>query len=163
MRLTAINEPAARVRDMMERQVQQLTRLVDDLLDVSRITRGKIDLRTGLLDLSEVVLSALETSRPLIEAARHQLLIASSSGPLRVEGDKTRLAQVLANLLTNAAKYTPEGGRIWLTVERDRQDALIRVRDNGLGIPADMLPHIFEMFTQVDRNLGRARGDWASA
>jgi PAS domain S-box-containing protein len=158
MRLTAVNEQTARVRDMMERQVRQMTRLVDDLLDVSRITRGKIVLRKERLDLAEVVVSALEASRPLIEAERHELTVTPSERPLFVEGDRARLAQVLSNLLTNAAKYTPEGGHIWLAVERRGPEAELRVRDNGVGIPAEMLSRVFEMFAQVERHLGRAQG-----
>jgi PAS domain S-box-containing protein len=158
MRLAGVSGPAEQVRDMMIRQVQQMTRLVDDLLDVSRITRGKFALRKERLDLADVIMSALETSRPLIEAAMHQLTVTPPRGPLFVEGDKTRLAQVLANLLTNAAKYTPEGGHIRLIVEKDKDSAVIRVRDDGLGIPPDMLPRIFDMFTQVDHNVGRAQG-----
>ncbi len=147
----------AEMRDMMQRQIQQMVHLIDDLLDVSRISSGKIVLRKERLDLSEAVSSALEASRPLIDGARHELTVALPDEPLLVEGDRTRLAQVLSNLLANSAKYTPEGGRIWLTVSRDDGQAVLRVRDSGLGIPADMLPLIFDMFTQVDTNLGRSR------
>src|SRR6266478_1139751 len=112
------------LRDMMERQVQQMVHLVDDLLDVSRITSGKIVLRKERLDLSEVMNNALEISRPIIDAAKHDLTVMPPVQPLHVEGDKIRLAQVLSNLLTNAAKYTPEGGRIWLTASRDGANAL---------------------------------------
>ena len=153
----------AEMRDMMQRQIQQMVHLIDDLLDVSRISSGKIVLRKERLDLAEAVSSALEASRPLIDGARHELTVALPDEPLLVEGDRTRLAQVLSNLLANSAKYTPEGGRIWLTVSRDDGQAVLRVRDSGLGIPADMLPLIFDMFTQVDTNLGRAKADWASA
>jgi signal transduction histidine kinase/ActR/RegA family two-component response regulator len=171
LRLTAINTQAAEVRDLMERQVRQMTRLVDDLLDVSRITRGKIELRRERLDLAEVVLTALETSRPAIEAGQHELTVTPAPQPLFVMGDRTRLAQMLSNLLTNAAKYTPERGRIWLSVEASGvasapasgvasapREARIRVRDNGVGIPADMLPKIFDMFTQVERHTSRSQG-----
>ena len=146
------------LREMMERQVQQMTRLIDDLLDVSRITSGKIVLRTERLDLADVVKAALETSRPVIDAARHELAVSVPAEPIQVDGDRTRLAQVVSNLLANSAKYTPEGGRIWLSVSRDDRQALIRVRDTGIGIPAEMLPLIFDMFTQVDGNLVRSQG-----
>jgi len=125
---------------------------------VARITSGKIVLRKERLDLSEVVKSALETSRPFIDRARHELTVTMPPQVLHVEGDRTRIAQVLSNLLTNSAKYTPDGGRIWLSVNRDDQQAVIRVRDTGIGIPSEMLPLLFEMFTQVDRNLGRSQG-----
>jgi PAS domain S-box-containing protein len=152
MRLAPGNPDAVRrAQEMMGRQVQQLARLVDDLLDVSRITLGKIELRWERLDLSAVVHSAVETSRPLIEAARHALTLVPPPQPLAVEGDRTRLAQVLSNLLNNAARYTPEGGRIWLILERDGQQAVVRVRDNGVGIPAGMLSNIFELFSQGDQ------------
>ncbi|HEX3999988.1 MAG TPA: CHASE3 domain-containing protein [Pirellulales bacterium] len=159
MRLDPDNrETFAHVNEIMERQLDHLVRLVDDLLDVSRITRGKIELRKERLDLSKVIESALETSRPLIEAGRHELSVALPPKPIYVLGDLTRLAQVVANLLNNAAKYTPPNGRISLAVERDGGEALIRVRDNGFGIPADMLPTVFDMFTQVERTRERAQG-----
>jgi PAS domain S-box-containing protein len=151
-------EEVGPLREMMDRQVQQMTHLIDDLLDVARITSGKIVLRKERLDLSEVVKSALETSRPFIDRARHELTVTMPPQVLHVEGDRTRIAQVLSNLLTNSAKYTPDGGRIWLSVNRDDQQAVIRVRDTGIGIPSEMLPLLFEMFTQVDRNLGRSQG-----
>src|SRR6185295_11654862 len=159
MRITdSKDEDLAPLRDMMDRQVQQMVRLVDDLLDVARISSGKIMLRKARLEMAEVFESALETSRPLIEAAGHTLTVTPADEQLVVEGDKTRLAQVLSNLLANAAKYTPEGGRIWLSVSRADDHVLVRVRDTGIGIPAEMMPHIFDMFTQVDRNLGRSQG-----
>jgi PAS domain S-box-containing protein len=144
--------------EILERQVNHMVRLVDDLLEVSRITRGKIELRRGLVDLEDVVRSAVETSRPLLEAARHDLQVMLPPEPLTVEGDSVRLAQVLANLLNNAAKYTDEGGRIRLEVRREANWAVIAVRDNGTGIPADMLTRVFELFTQADRHSRRAQG-----
>jgi PAS domain S-box-containing protein len=137
------------MREMMERQVQQMVRLVDDLFDVSRITQGSLELRRERLNLAAVAALALETSRPFIEAAGHHLSIELPPEPVWVEGDDTRLAQVLANLLNNSAKYTPSPGQIGLFVERLGDQAFVRVRDNGVGIPAEMLSRVFDMFTQV--------------
>ncbi len=155
LRMTGSSE---RVQEMMERQVRHMVHLVDDLLEVSRITRGKIDLRKERIDLAAVVQNAIETSSPLIEASCHELTVNLSPEPLVLDADPVRLAQVVANLLNNAAKYTDPGGRIWLTAERDGIEAVLRVRDSGIGIPAEMLPRIFEMFAQADRSLGRAQG-----
>jgi PAS domain S-box-containing protein len=147
-----------RMRDMMDRQLTQLVRLVDDLLDVSRITRGKIELRKERVCLAAVIESALETSHPLVEAAKHRLSVDLPPDPLAVTGDFTRLAQVVSNLLNNSAKYTPEGGRVWVSAAREGDRAAIRVRDDGTGISADMLPTVFDLFTQVDRTIDRAQG-----
>ena len=144
-------------RDVIDRQVQQMTRLVDDLLDVSRITRGKIELRKERIELVTVVKSAVEASRPLIEKQGHELTVLIPPEPIHLEADLTRLSQVLLNLLDNAAKYTDRGGRIWLTAERQNEQVLIRVKDTGIGIPPEMLPRIFEMFTQVDPSLERSQ------
>jgi PAS domain S-box-containing protein len=144
-------------RDVIDRQVQQMTRLVDDLLDVSRITRGKIELRKERIELVAVVKSAIEASRPLIEKQGHELTVLIPPEPIHLEADLTRLSQVLLNLLDNAAKYTDRGGRIWLTAERQNDQVLIRVKDTGIGIPPEMLPRIFEMFTQVDPSLERSQ------
>jgi signal transduction histidine kinase/DNA-binding response OmpR family regulator len=146
------------VRDMMDRQVQHLVRLVDDLLDISRITRGKIRLQTEPVDLAAVVARAVETCRPLIESRRHRLSVSVAPGPLRVEGDAVRLAQVVSNLLHNAAKYTEEGGQIWLSAGADGGEAVVRIRDTGMGIPPEMLSSIFDLFTQADRSLDRSQG-----
>jgi CheY-like chemotaxis protein len=146
------------VRALMDRQVTQMIRLVDDLLDVSRITQGKLEVRRERLGLAEVVDLAVETSHALIEARKHQLTVTLPPQPLSVMGDLIRLGQVVSNLLSNAAKYTPEGGHIGLTVEPQGALVHIRVRDGGIGIPADMLSRVFEMFTQVDRSLERAQG-----
>jgi CheY-like chemotaxis protein len=148
----------AHLNEIMERQLGHLVRLVDDLLDVSRITRGQIELRKERLDLAKVVESALETSRPLIETGNHQLSVVLPSEAAYVMGDLTRLAQVVANLLNNSAKYTPPEGQISLCVERRDGEAVIRVRDNGVGIPAEMLPKVFDMFTQAERTRERAQG-----
>jgi PAS domain S-box-containing protein len=145
-------------RDVIDRQVFQLTRLVDDLLDVSRITRGKIELRKERVQLAAIVNSAVEASRPLIEKWGHEFTVTLPPEPIYLEADQTRLAQALLNLLNNAAKYTEQGGRIWLTAERDGEHVVIRVKDTGIGIPQEMLPRIFDMFTQVDRSLERSQG-----
>jgi PAS domain S-box-containing protein len=146
------------VRPLMERQVQQLTRLVDDLLDVSRITQGKIKLRKERLDLAQVAMHAVEMCHPALQAAKVQLTLSLSPQPVCVDGDRTRLGQVLSNLLNNAAKYTPEGGQVWLVVEDHDRQAVIRVRDNGVGIPKAMLGRIFEPFTQIDESAARSQG-----
>lgn len=145
-------------RQTMERQVQQLTRLVDDLLDVSRITRGKIELRKERVMLVQVLERAIETSLPVIEASGHQLSASLPKEFLWIEADVTRLAQVISNLLNNAAKYTREEGRISLVASLENDQAAVRVRDNGIGIPKEMLSNIFEVFTQVDTSLERAQG-----
>jgi CheY-like chemotaxis protein len=159
LKLSRHGDPAAeRVCEMMERQVGHLVRLVEDLMEVSRITRGKVELRKEPVELAAVVLSAVEASRPLIEASRHQLAISLPGEPLIIHGDPVRLSQVFANLLNNAAKYMDAGGQIWLTASQQGGDVLVSVRDTGIGIPADMLPHIFKMFTQVDRSTRQAQG-----
>jgi two-component system, chemotaxis family, CheB/CheR fusion protein len=145
-------------RGVIERQVESLTRLVDDLLDVSRITQGKIALRRENLDLAAVVARAIETSRPLIEARKHNLTVNLPSRSMRLNGDLLRLAQVISNLLNNAAKYTGEGGDIRLTAEAVDDEVILRVKDNGTGIPAEVLPRIFDLFIQADRSLDRAQG-----
>lgn len=159
LRLAGNDSAAAdRVHEMMERQLNHIVRLVDDLMEVSRITRGKIELRKQPIELAAIVGSAVETSKPIIEAARHQLAISLPAEPIVLEADPIRLAQVLANLLNNAAKYTEDGGRIWLTARVEGNAALISVRDDGTGIPGDMLPKVFELFAQADRTYSRAQG-----
>ncbi|HEX9945131.1 MAG TPA: PAS domain-containing protein [Thermoanaerobaculia bacterium] len=145
-------------REVIDRQAQQLTRLVDDLLDISRITRGKIELRKERVELAAIVDRALETSHPAIEASRHRLTVTFPEEPLYVTADLTRMAQVLANLLNNAAKYTRPGGHIQLAAGRSGDEAVIKVRDDGIGVPAEMLSRIFELFAQVDTSLERAQG-----
>ncbi|BBA34982.1 multi-sensor hybrid histidine kinase [Methylocaldum marinum] len=147
-----------RAQDIVDRQVTHLTRLVDDLLDVSRIVQGKITLKRTSLDLSTVLDHALEASKPLIQARKHKLTVSFPDQPMRLEADGTRLAQVISNLLNNAAKYTPEGGKIWLSVTHEDGQALIRIRDTGEGIPQPMLARIFGLFVQSDRSLDRAQG-----
>jgi PAS domain S-box-containing protein len=145
-------------RRTMERQLGQMIRLVDDLLDVSRITRGTIELRKERVDLATVVRSAVETSQPQFDQVGQKLTVTLPHEPVFVEADVTRLSQVFANLLNNAAKYTEPGGRINLTVKPEGSNVVVSVKDNGIGIPAPMLPVIFDMFAQVDRSLERAHG-----
>ncbi|AUX33895.1 MULTISPECIES: GAF domain-containing protein [Sorangium] len=151
-------DQARKILDMMDRQIGHMARMIDDLLDVSRITRGKVELRKERIDLRAVLNSALETSRPLIEAAAHELAVRLPPASLLLDADPTRLAQVFANLLNNAAKYTPAGGSIRLAAQRDGAAVVVRVADNGVGIPADMLSNVFDMFTQVGRSIDRAQG-----
>ena len=143
---------------VIEDQVKHMTRMVDDLLDVSRITRGKVVLQKEPVELSAVVDLAVEASRPLIEDYHHHLSVKLPEHPVLLEVDPARMAQVLSNLLNNAAKYTDEGGEITLAAERRGREVAIRVRDNGTGIAPELLPHIFEMFTQADQTLSRSRG-----
>ncbi|HUQ74050.1 MAG TPA: ATP-binding protein, partial [Burkholderiales bacterium] len=151
-------ELAEQARDMMERQLEHMVRLVDDLLDMSRISTGKIELRREWTELGAIVHSARESTAPLIERSGHALELALPAEPVYLEADPVRLAQVFCNLLNNAAKYTERGGRIELTaVRRDAQVEII-VRDNGVGIPADMLSRVFEMFTQGDGSLEKVHG-----
>jgi PAS domain S-box-containing protein len=145
-------------RQIMERQLGHLVRLVDDLLDVSRVMRGKIELRKERIDLIGIVAHALETAQPTIDSQGHQLELTLPGQPLEVEADAMRLAQVISNLLSNAAKYTPRGGRIWLCAERENGHAVLRVRDNGLGIAPEMLGRVFDLFVQVDNSVARAQG-----
>jgi PAS domain S-box-containing protein len=144
-------DPAAlaRVQDIMDRQLDHLVHLVDDLLDVARITRGQVELKPEWIALDEIVQAALDTSRPLIEAARHRLDLRLPAESLYLYADPTRLTQVVSNLLNNAAKYTPRGGAILVAAERDGDQAAIVVSDNGIGIPPESLESVFQMFTQV--------------
>jgi signal transduction histidine kinase/DNA-binding response OmpR family regulator len=145
-------------RDVAERQVRHLARLVDDLLDVSRINSGKIELRRDRVDLREAVARAVEAARPQIEVRRHDLSFSVPAEPVMLEADVARLEQIFANLLNNAAKYTEPGGRITLEAGRDGGVAVVRVRDTGIGIDPGLLPHVFDMFTQADRALDRSQG-----
>ncbi len=158
LRLSPDGERAEEVRGMMDRQLTHLVRLIDDLLDVSRVSQGKIDLRKEPIALQDAVTAAVEASRPLIEASRHSFNLVMPEEPLIVEGDMTRLAQVVSNLINNAAKYTPEGGHITVTVQPAGLQAEIIVSDDGLGIDAAMLPRVFDLFTQVDSHLDRSQG-----
>jgi PAS domain S-box-containing protein len=159
MRLAAGDQGAvAQARGMMERQLGHMVRLIDDLLDVSRINRNKMELRRTRVVLADVVSSAVETARPIIDAEGHDLIIALPQRPVYLDADLTRLAQVFSNLLTNSAKYTERGGRIWLSAERRGGEVAVAVRDNGIGIPSESLASIFDMFAQVDRPTERSTG-----
>ena len=142
----------------IDRQVTQMARLIDDLLDINRITRNKLNLIAKRSELASIIHHAVETSRPHCEQAGHELNIAVPNEPIYLHADPMRLAQVFGNLLTNACKYTEPGGQIWLTVERQAQDVIIRIKDTGVGIPPDMLPKVLDLFTQVDRSLERSQG-----
>jgi len=143
---------------MMERQLEQMVRLVDDLMDVSRISRGKLELKREPMELAAVVNSAVETSRPLIDQMGHKLTVALPEESVIIDADLTRLAQVFLNLLNNAAKYSDPGGHIQLHAERQGSDVVVSVRDTGIGIADHQLPDIFEMFSQVDRSLEKSQG-----
>jgi PAS domain S-box-containing protein len=145
-------------QDIIERQVNYLTRLTDDLFDVSRITRDKLILQKEPVNLGEVIRAAVESSRPLIDQRQHDLAITMSQHSIYVEADRVRLSQVFMNLLNNAAKYTPNNGHIWLNVEQAGDTVVVRVKDTGIGVAAENLPHLFELFYQVDRSFTRAEG-----
>jgi two-component system CheB/CheR fusion protein len=147
---------AATARDVIARQVSVMVRLIDDLLDVSRISRNKLDIHKQRVNLAEIIDNAVESSRPLIAQRRHELTVHLPAQPIFLDADSVRLSQVFTNLLNNSAKYTRPGGRIWLTAEREGSNALISVRDNGTGIPGEMLASIFDMFMQIDRPLERS-------
>ncbi len=148
----------AQVRAMMERQLGHMVRLIDDLLDVSRISQDRMELRRARVPLSEIVANAVETARPVIDGAGHQLTVSLPAAPVFLYADLTRLAQVLSNLLTNSAKYTGRGGHIQLTGKRVGDSVELSVRDDGIGIPAAALPRVFDMFSQVDRTTERSSG-----
>ncbi|MFT3767589.1 MAG: ATP-binding protein [Minicystis sp.] len=150
--------PFERERAIIERQVQHLVRLVDDLLDVSSIARGKVRLDRRCVDLQDIIAGAMEMQGPLLEQRGHTLAVETPLTPLIIEGDAGRLAQIVGNLLNNAAKYTERGGRITLSAERNGDLAILRVRDDGVGIAPDMLSRLFEMFTQEERSVDRALG-----
>ena len=154
------NDPAliAKTRELMERQVVQMVRLIDDLLDLSRLSRGLIELRIERISRASAVALALEASRPAIEQLSHELAVNLPGEDLVVAADPVRIVQVITNLLNNAAKFTPAGGRLGLSLERHGASALVRVRDNGIGVRADMLERIFNMFEQVDRSNAKVSG-----
>lgn len=158
LKLAGSDPRTAPVHAMMERQVNHLVRLVDDLLEVSRISRGALSLRQETVELAAIVRNALETSDPLIHAAGHELVLDLPPEPLWLEGDPVRLAQILSNLLNNAATYTEHGGRIVVRAWRDGEHAAIGVRDNGMGIAPETLPRMFGMFSRGERDIARAQG-----
>jgi signal transduction histidine kinase/CheY-like chemotaxis protein len=159
MRLLDLTGPQLQwARDVIDRQVGHMTRLVDDLLDVSRISRGRITLQMESVALAEVIGRAVESSRPLLEARRHELAVVLPAEPVRLEADPSRLAQAVTNLLNNAAKYTAEGGRVRLTAERRGDEVVLRVGDNGVGIAPEMLPRVFDPFIQAEQTLDRSGG-----
>ena len=151
-------DTAAGIRAIMERQLAQMVRLIDDLLDVSRISSGKVVLQRCRVDLRAIAELAIEASLPFIAAGHHEFKADLPDGPVWVDGDASRLSQVMINLLNNAAKYTAEGGKIRLILKIAGPQAMVQVQDNGVGIPPEMLNEVFEMFTQVNRTLDRAQG-----
>jgi signal transduction histidine kinase len=161
MKRGASEEIIEQARSMMERQLEYLVRLVDDLLDVSRIIRNKIELRKEPLDMAAVISRAVETAQPVIDAHGHKLLLSPPKRPITVHGDLIRLSQIIANLLTNAA-VSDKPGRIWLSVDEQvgeaGGEAVVRVSDEGIGIEPEMLPRIFELFVQADHSLARSGG-----
>jgi len=148
---------AARVHQMMERQMAHLVRLVDDLLEISRISRGKIELKKELHAISAIIQHALETSKPFVESGKHTLNVSVPEAPIFLEGDAVRLSQVVSNLLNNAAKYMETGGSITLSAQVEGENVVISVRDTGIGIPREMLSRVFEMFVQVENPLRRTQ------
>lgn len=152
------NPVISRACDIIERQTRQLTRIVDDLLDASRITRGKVVLQKQPLSISAMVADAIEISNPLISALNHRMDVTLPPNDLFVDGDGARLSQVLANVLNNAARYTEDGGDIWLSVRQEENEVLISVRDTGIGLPPELLTDIFNIFTQSERSIDRSQG-----
>ncbi len=159
LKVTGADDPRQRwAHDVIERQTQHITRLVDDLLDVSRITQGMIALRRERVEMATVLERAIETNRPLAEARGQELRVTLPPSPLQVDGDQTRLVQVMANLINNAIKFSDEGGQITVAATREGANAVVRVIDKGIGIPGELMPRIFELFAQADRSLDRSQG-----
>ena len=153
-----VSPSQAEATNMIDRQVRQIIRLVDDLLDISRISRGKIHLRKERVELNRIVQRAVETARHLIDTRKHELTVSLPPEAIWLEADSARLEQVLGNLLNNAAKYTEPNGRIWVTAVREGPIVILRIKDTGIGILPEMLPRIFDLFVQADRSLDRAEG-----
>jgi signal transduction histidine kinase/ActR/RegA family two-component response regulator len=158
LRVDTPRETAVRAREVIDRQVKQLVRLVDDLLDVSRITANKIQLRHEPLDLARLMGTAVESVTPLAVAAGHRMDVQLPSAPIRVRGDGARLVQVFANVLNNAVKFTPHGGHIWFSADQQANEAVVRIRDTGVGIAPDVVPRVFDMFHQAEPVLERSTG-----
>ena len=159
MKLRGSDDPdTCWARDVIDQQIKQMAQLVDDLLEIARVTRGKVRLQKEVVDVGTIIAYAVETSRPVIDAHRHRLSIALPEGRIKVDADAVRMAQVLSNLLNNAAKYTADGGHIRLLVAEEAEHVVFRVRDNGVGIPPDMLARVFDLFAQADRSLDRSQG-----
>jgi PAS domain S-box-containing protein len=158
MRLADDGKTNAEIRDMMERQLTHMVRLIDDLLDISRLSQNKLHLEKTRVLLAEVIANSIESARPAIQAADHKLSVSLPTEPIYIDGDLIRLAQVFSNLLTNSAKYTEPNGHIWVTAESREGAIEVSVRDDGIGIPPDALFHIFDMFSQVDRSIERTTG-----
>src|SRR5215813_4062622 len=152
------DEALKRATAIIHRQSEHLTRLVDDLLDVSRITQGKIKLQKERIDLITIIERAVEVSRPMMDQRKQQLMVSLPDETVMLEGDLTRLSQVVSNLLDNASKYSENGGQIWLGAKLNSTEMVLRIRDTGIGIPPDFLPHVFELFTQSDHSLDRSHG-----
>jgi CheY-like chemotaxis protein len=146
------------IQEMLDRQMELLGRLVDDLLDIARITQRQIELKRDVSPLGDIIGRVVEAVRPQFDRARHCLSVERSPEPMYVLADRARLEQVLVNLLSNAAKYTPDGGQIWLQLARDGNEAVVTVRDNGIGIASGMLPRVFDMFAQAEQGRDRAQG-----
>ena len=157
-RLDTVDPRVTTIREVVRRQVEHMARLLDDLLDASRVTSGKVTLQRQTVKVSEFVDQAVEMYRGLIDSQRQHLTLDMPVSPMYVDGDLTRLAQIIGNLLHNAAKYTPEGGHIALIARPDRDKVVIRVTDTGSGIAAETLPHIFDLFAQEERSLSRSQG-----
>ena len=158
MRLGVKGPKLAWAGELIERQIQLMSRLIDDLMDVSRINQGKIELRTERIDVDSFVGDAIEMAQPMIDEMEHRLVVSRAPGPVYVQVDRTRMAQAVMNLLNNAAKYMDKGGRIELTTRHEGDRVRICVRDHGVGIPADRLQTVFELFSQVESALSRSRG-----
>lgn len=159
LRLQGPHDPSLiRAREIIDRQVRHMSRLIDELLDVSRIIQGKVELRKDAVDLGTAVSQVAQIVRPDMETRGHEFNILLPLDPISVRADPTRLEEIFLNLLNNAAKFTPQGGRVHVSVEREGEEAVIRVRDTGIGIASDLLPHIFDLFTQADTSLDRSQG-----
>jgi signal transduction histidine kinase len=156
-RLSGDNPAVVAASAILERQVKHMVRLVDDLLDVSRITRGRIELRKGCVDLGVALHDAVEAARSLFTDLDQTLIVKGPSRPLQLDADPSRLAQIIGNLLSNANKFTPAGGHVWVSATREGEEAVIRVKDDGIGLAHDELTRIFELFAQVDTSLERSQ------